>query len=65
MQKKSGIKWYSVYNQKGEHQASYDQYFTDAYVWAMDCAKHIGGYICECEVGQEEKTIFNALKKHL
>jgi hypothetical protein len=63
MEKKSGIKWYSVYSQNGDHQASYDQYFNDAYSWALDCARHIGGYICECGPDQEERVIFNALRK--
>jgi hypothetical protein len=63
MEKTPGLKWYSVYNQKGDHQASYDQSFKDAYGWAMDCARHIGGYICDCGLGKEETVVFNALNK--
>lgn len=63
MQIAPGTKWYSVYSQKGEHQASYDQSFKDSYGWALDCARHVGGYICECGVDKEEEVVFNTLKK--
>lgn len=56
-----GISWYSVYNHKGDHQASYDKCFEDAYSWAVDCAKHIGGYVCEAGKDQEEKVIFESI----
>jgi len=52
-------RWYSVYNQKGDHQASYDQSLPDAYGWALDCARHVGGYVCECSPNQPEEIIFN------
>jgi len=58
MKQQPGLSWYTVYNQKGEHQASYDKCFADAYVWAVDCAKHIGGYIVECAKGGDEKIVF-------
>lgn len=60
---KPGISWYNVYNSKGDHQAAYDMCFTDAYSWALDCAKHIGGYICEAGVNKEETIIFESSKK--
>ena len=63
MQRQSGVKWYSVYNQKGEHQASYDQFFSEAKNWAMDCARHVAGYVCECGVQLEDRVIFDALEK--
>ena len=63
MEKKAGIKWYSVYNQKGEHQASYDQFFADAKSWAIDCARHVAGYVCECGIQREETVVYNALDK--
>jgi hypothetical protein len=63
MKQKPGLSWYTVYSSKGEHQASYDKCFADAYVWAMDCAKHIGGYICECFPNEEEKVVFETSKQ--
>ena len=62
MKQKPGISWYTVYNQKGDFQASYDMCFREAYVWALDCAKHIGGYVCECGDGREEMIVFNTKK---
>lgn len=63
MKQNPGISWYTVYNSKGAFQASYDMCFRDAYVWAVDCAKHIGGYICECGPDKEETIIFNTVPK--
>jgi hypothetical protein len=37
--------------------------FQDAYSWALDCARHVGGYVCEAGIDKEETVVFESSKK--
>ena len=55
-------KQYKVYTRGGEYHHGYNASLEGALLWAIDCAKTIGGSVRELGENGEEVEVFNSIK---
>ena len=54
---------YNVYTRKGEYHHGYSPRLEGSLMWAIDCAKSVGGSVKEIYENGKEVEIFNWEKK--